>query len=507
MTATQRREVQDFDSWRHVARELVMAGVPPHDVEWVDVSDVGGHTRSLFEAATPAPPGEGQGAQVDASGPAHQASGTLRVSRQCLDALRSAAMYRDAGRWALLYRALWRWQQGDHAAISPADVDGARIHMMVKAVDHEIHRMHAFVRFREVPGDRPEGAPQFLAWFEPVHDILRAGAPYFLKRMGRATWMIATPGGVARSDGVRIEHGPPVPQPPPIDDAGESLWLTYYQHTFNPSRVNGKVMTQHMPVRYWKNLPEGKLIPGLLAEAGAGSQQLGQTDTVGARKGAAIRVSAARAMPARAAPRTLDTCTRCELGRHATQGVGGAGPRDARIMVVGEQPGDQEDLRGQAFVGPAGQLLDQALSTAQLPRQDIYLTNAVKHFKWEPRGKRRLHKTPAQQEVDACRYWLEQELAEIAPSVIVTLGATALRSVLNHARVKLQDQLGRPLRVGDTWVIPTWHPAYVLRVPDPRARTDALADIVAALRQAHALSSATLSADMNVADSPEPLPG
>jgi DNA polymerase len=370
---------------------------------------------------------------------------------------------------------------------------------MVKAVDHEIHRMHAFVRFREVMGERPEGAPQFLAWFEPVHDILRAGAPYFHRRMGRATWLIATPTGAAHCDGEGIVYGPPVPRPPPIDDAGEALWLTYYQHTFNPSRLNPQVMTQHMPVRYWKNLPEGKLIPGLMAQAVAGAQQLGQTDSVGARKGAEIRVSAARAMPVRAVPRNLDTCTRCELGRHATQGVGGSGPRDARIMVVGEQPGDQEDLRGLAFIGPAGQLLDQALSSAALPREEIYLTNAVKHFKWEPRGKRRLHKTPAQQEVEACRFWLEQELAEVAPTVIVTLGATALRSVLNQPRAKLQDQLGRPMRHGETWIIPTWHPAYVLRVPDPRARNDALADIVAALRQAHALSASASGATLEPA--------
>ncbi|QEI05580.1 UdgX family uracil-DNA binding protein [Pigmentiphaga aceris] len=515
MSTRHRYEIADFEAWRRIARELLLAGVPPHDVDWLDVSDSGSHTLSLFESAggdvsaarAPAMKPNSSAdlfSAADVSGADHQqmpssdvaehAAPVLRVSRQCLDVLRSAAMFRDAGRWALLYQALWRWQQGDQAAISPADSDGARIHVMVKAVQHEIHRMHAYVRFRETQGERPAGSPQFIAWFEPVHEILRAGAPYFRQRMGRASWMIATPGGIAQCHGEDIEYGPPIPQPPPIDDAGESLWLSYYQHTFNPSRVNARVMTQHMPVRYWKNLPEGKLIPGLVAQANAGSQQLGQTDSVGARKGAPIRVSAARAMPVREAPRTLDTCTRCELGRHATQGVAGIGPRNASIMLVGEQPGDQEDLQGTVFVGPAGQLLNQALEAATLSRDAIYLTNAVKHFKWEPRGKRRLHKTPAQQEVDACRYWLEQELTEVAPKVIVTLGATALRSVLNHARIKLQDQRGRPLRHGDTWVIPTWHPAYVLRVPDPRARTDALADIVAALRQAQALSESDVVA-------------
>src|SRR6202012_296446 len=128
-------------------------------------------------------------------------------------------------------------------------------------------------------------------------------------------------------------------------------------------------------------------------------------------------------------PATLDECRRCALWRDATQAVGGEGQRHASIMLIGEQPGDAEDVQGKPFVGPAGALLDKALQDAGVARNEVYVTNAVKHFKWTPRGKRRMHKTPAQREIDACEYWLERELSSVKPQVIVTLGATALKAM------------------------------------------------------------------------------
>ena len=134
-------------------------------------------------------------------------------------------------------------------------------------------------------------------------------------------------------------------------------------------------------------------------------------------------------------PGTLDECRRCPLWHDATQGVGGVGPAHAAIMMVGEQPGDSEDREGRPFVGPAGRLLDDALREAGVTRGTVFVTNAVKHFKWEPRGKRRMHKTPAQREVDACRYWLERELTRVSPRVVVALGSTALKALLQDAHV------------------------------------------------------------------------
>jgi uracil-DNA glycosylase family protein len=160
------------------------------------------------------------------------------------------------------------------------------------------------------------------------------------------------------------------------------------------------------------------------------------------------------------------------------------------MMVIGEQPGDQEDLQGKPFVGPAGALLDRALQEAGVERNEVYVTNAVKHFKWEPRGKRRLHKTPAQREVDACHYWIERELATHKPRVIVALGATALKSVLQTSAAKLQASMDQVIEHDGQQVIATLHPSYALRAPDAETRERAYQAIVAAFRRAHQLIAA-----------------
>ncbi|MBF6907426.1 uracil-DNA glycosylase, partial [Acinetobacter baumannii] len=146
-----------------------------------------------------------------------------------------------------------------------------------------------------------------------------------------------------------------------------------------------------------------------VSNAELGARSTGQAQAVGRKSGSTIPIAPADAQPERQQPSKLDECRRCDLWQFATQGVGGEGSKKAQIMLVGEQPGDQEDLAGKAFIGPAGQLLDRVFAAADLERRSIYLTNAVKHFKWEPKGKRRLHKTPAQREVEACHYWLEKE--------------------------------------------------------------------------------------------------
>jgi DNA polymerase len=156
-------------------------------------------------------------------------------------------------------------------------------------------------------------------------------------------------------------------------------------------------------------------------------------------------------------------------------------------MIVGEQPGDQEDLAGAPFVGPAGKLLDRVFDAAGVERRKIYLTNAVKHFKWEPRGKRRLHKTPAQREVEACHYWLDKELAALKPSVIVAMGSTALKSVLGSGQVTLKDTLGRAIEHDGRWVVTIYHPSYVLRVPDQAAKEQAFNVMVDGLKLAQDL--------------------
>src|SRR5438093_736313 len=178
----------------------------------------------------------------------------------------------------------------------------------------------------------------------------------------------------------------------------------------------------------------------------------------------------------------VQKCTGCDLYKNATQAVFGEGPSNGHVMLVGEQPGDQEDRQGKPFVGPAGALLDKALDDAGIPRTQVYVTNAVKHFKWEPRGKRRIHKKPRMSEIKACRPWLDAELRAIKPAIVVCLGATAAQSVLGP-QFKLMQHRGEilPSALADR-VLATIHPSAVLRAPDSEGRRAAYAMLVADLR-------------------------
>ena len=459
------RLAQSFDEWRAAARELIALKVPPANVAWLAQPDGGDLFSSPPEAtATDAP--------------------MLRLPRQLVELLQAAACFSAPDRWAFLYQVLWRWQLGQHDVVSPADADGARLHAMVKAVHREEHDMHAYVRFRE--RDEAQGAPRFVAWYEPVHEVLPQVARHFARRMGSISWMIATPGASMLWDGATLHAGPALLRgAADIDDAGEALWLTYYRSIFNPARVNADLLHSHIPARFWKNLPEGAIVPAMLSGAANGERRTGQTASVGQRQGAAmIQINSERAQPARATATTLDQCRRCELWKSATQAVPGIGPHTARIMLVGEQPGDQEDLAGLPFVGPAGALLDQAMQEAGMARDSIYLTNAVKHFKWEPRGKRRLHKTPAQREILACHGWLEEEIERGKPQVIVALGSTALKAVLQDGAASMTPLIGTPIEHDGRWVVTVYHPSYVLRARDEKSRRQAYAAIVDGLRQA-----------------------
>jgi len=179
--------------------------------------------------------------------------------------------------------------------------------------------------------------------------------------------------------------------------------------------------------------------------------------------------------------RAVNECRGCELYRYATQAVLGEGPARARLMLVGEQPGNEEDTQGHPFVGPAGKLLDSTLSDAGIDRDEVYVTNAVKHFKFEERGKRRLHKKPRMSEIKACQPWLEAEAALVRPEIIVCLGATAVQSILG-SRYKLTEQRGKFIE--HPWaklVTATIHPSAVLRTPEAAARHEEYRRLVADL--------------------------
>jgi uracil-DNA glycosylase len=184
----------------------------------------------------------------------------------------------------------------------------------------------------------------------------------------------------------------------------------------------------------------------------------------------------------------IDRCRRCDLWERATQGVAGEGNRHAALMLVGEQPGDREDLEGRPFVGPAGQLLRALIAQAGIADDAFYLTNAVKHFNWEPRGSRRIHKTPSQREVAACRDWLEAEIAALRPRAIVALGATALRALVGAAMTLTAARARPPHHAGGAPIIPTFHPSALLRERDDERKAAMRDDVLAAFARAKRLA-------------------
>jgi len=244
------------------------------------------------------------------------------------------------------------------------------------------------------------------------------------------------------------------------------------------------MMMAEMPKKYWKNLPEAELIPGLIAGAQAKFLDMGRRQPSEPLPFHHRLQKTARHVSEEpiAAEGTIDAlrrearhCSRCDLHCRATQTVFGEGPVNASIMMVGEQPGDQEDLAGRPFIGPAGRVFDDALSLAGLNRRELYVTNAVKHFKYAPRGKRRIHQRPNVGEVQQCRWWLTREITVVEPRLIVAMGATALFS-LTDRKDRLSDIRGRPIVMDETRTLfVTSHPSYVLRIADEDRRANELA--------------------------------
>jgi probable DNA metabolism protein len=463
---------RDFEEWRIAARRLLVDGVPPVDVIWAD-----------HDQPTLLPPDEVR--------PTPTGSRALAVPRSFMQAARVVACHRAADRWSLLYRILWRLAHGESALLERiTDEEVYRFQQMEKAVSRDRHKMTAFVRFRRV--DAAEGE-QYIAWHRPDHYIVKLTAPFFAERFAAMRWAILTPDDSVRWDGHSLcfSEGAPASAAPRGDDL-ESLWRTYYANIFNPARIKLNAMRKEMPVRHWATLPETQIIPDLLRDAPRRveemvrkSRDIAKPD--GKMNDCPTATSAAEFLPARIElPQLIAAAKKCEgcsIYCNATQTVFGEGPANAKLMIVGEQPGDQEDLAGRPFVGPAGHLLDRVMGEVGLPRDQVYVTNAVKHFKWEPRGKRRVHARPSSREVAACRPWLQAEIAAIKPAMIVALGATAAQSLFGNG-FRVTQLRGQPIKSDHApWCMATVHPSALLRTPDEQ-REEAIAAFAHDLRKA-----------------------
>ncbi len=447
-----------FEAWKEAARRALWEGLHPTEVVWWETGDPQPALGLFNEVAT-----------EPTAAPSEE---LFRVPAAFPPLARRVSCHRDPQRWHLLYATLWRLTHGEPKLLEIAsDPDTHELQRLDRAIRDDVHKMRAFVRFRETLPD-PAGQPWYVAWFEPQHDILELNARFFTDRFANMRWSILTPDRCMHWDGSQLNYTACVSKnEAPTEDSVEALWVKYYGQIFNPARIKTRAMQHSMPKRYWKNLPEAATISALLQEAPArvdrmiAASEMKRTDHL---EWQPAEPPQTRSLPELAA--AAARCKACPLYKTATQTVFGEGPADATIVLVGEQPGDKEDLAGHPFVGPAGQLLDRALAEAGVERSLCYVTNTVKHFKWEPRGKRRLHATPNSRDIAACRPWLEAELASLCPTTLVCLGSTAAKAICGPEARVLRDRGKFMETTFCRRTLLTVHPSSLLRAPSEEER-------------------------------------
>jgi probable DNA metabolism protein len=414
--------VNDLDQWRAAARALLLAGVPPEEVSWDDPAV----PQDLFGASELPPPAV-TGRKVGV------------VPERFLALAAAAICHSDPGRFALLYSLLWRLQKDRTILSNRDDPDVGKLHRRVEAVMAEQKRMRAELRFRRaVTADGHKG---LAAWFAPRHYVLERVAPHFTREYRREAWVIATPCRSAYWDRHSLSFGPGGRRPggsydETTSNRSEAQIIAPREGHAEPMETEMEMRTESQtPIRQARRTAREEIEP--------------QAEEI-------VSLADARA--------AVEDCRRCPLYEFATQAVFGEGPARAEIMFVGEQPGDQEDVHGRPFVGPAGKVFDKALEKVGIERKSVYVTNAVKHFKFQQRGKKRMHQRPNSGEIQACRFWLDLEREFVKPKVIVALGATAAQSLLGRTAT-ISSLRGTPVTLEDgTLLYVTIHPSYLLRL-------------------------------------------
>ena len=455
----------NFDEWRIKARLLLQEKVRPEDVFWQYHS-----SPTLFDGEPATQPSEKY--------PTAQQGQEFLVPKQFINLAKNVICHESEDSAALLYRLLYRLQHDKTLLEKIYDIDTATALSRQKAVCHDIHHMHAFLRFKEIGNLGDDTVRRcFSAWYEPQHFIIAEAIPFFSRRFSDMDWQILTPKGCAYYLNERLFFGEPVFKKPENKDQTEELWKTYFACIFNPARLKVKTMQSHMPKKYWSNLPEAEIIDSLVDNAETRIETMEKQPVLQpplfhsrlTERNAenVIRTS----LKSQATLKTLDdlnkgvkSCKRCPLHCSATQAVCGEGPEKASLMIVGEQPGDREDLLGRPFVGPAGQIFEKTIEKVGMQRDEVYITNAVKHFKYELKGRKRLHKRADRSEVEHCRWWLMKEIDIVKPKLIVAMGKTALFS-LTGLNEPISGMVGKIIETEEKIaVLVTLHPSYLLRI-------------------------------------------
>lgn len=337
-------QIEDFHDWRSTARYLITKNVSPNALRLLENDG----QQVLF-------------ANAIESDPNTTKSFTFRVPGNFISLAKSVSFHRDADRWNLLYRVLWRIRNEGRSLLEiETDKDVYRLTRMEKQVRRDAHKMKAFVRFRKIESNDEEF---YVAWHQPDHRILRRVAPFFSRRFAAMNWSILTPDESVTWDQKKLHYGKGVARSDaPEFDELEDLWRTYYANIFNPARIKIKMMKSEMAVRYWKNLPEAEIIDDLISNAPRRVEQMIEQHE-GFQQTAVdfiTRIESERlTLPSLRQMATV--CEACDLYQEANQTVFGEGPTNAKIVLLGEQPGDEEDIQGRPFVGPAGMILDNAL--------------------------------------------------------------------------------------------------------------------------------------------------
>jgi uracil-DNA glycosylase family protein len=421
----------DWIGWRRAARAYVLASVEPGELTWT----------------------------VDGtSGPVPDIQGGFTLSRAWVSLLSLAFQAREPERFGLLYALVWRAHRDGLALSGDDDPDTRIARRWAQAVRADAHRMRTQVRFARVDF---LGREHFLGWFAPDHFVLESNARLLARRDPHG-FTIVTPDGTAHRDEAGLRFGAGLRDPG--DDETLLAWWDVHHETILASSNQGGGLPEA------EDLDE---IPRPMDQPPIGPVVLSTTHS-----GVIGQLA-----------RDASTCERCALCGPASQTVFGEGSGAFRVMFIGEQPGDQEDIIGRPFVGPAGQLLDVALEEAGIDRRRIYITNAVKHFKFTPRGRRRIHQSPSPQEIDICRFWLDEERKAVNPRLLVLMGGSAGRAVLGRP-VAVTRERGRPFNLPDGGTaFLTVHPSYLLRQPDEASRAREYAAFVRDLRAVRDLIS------------------
>lgn len=469
----------EFDDFRQKARSLARERVHPREVTWREPKGEG-PTLSMFSSAD----------FTDASfakseNRAHELQADVRVTPEFMRLAEAVAHSSAPGKWDLLYRLLWRLTFENKRLLEIMTDDDVKEALDIqKKIKREIHKIHAFVRFERVDDPEEPAGERYLAWIKTDHPCLKLAAPFFQRRFGDRSFSIFTPFESAHWNRKDLTFDSGVASAPHRGESMDDLWKSYYKSSYNPARINISMMKKELPVRYWNALPEAEIIRDLIQQTPELLRKMAKNQNV--------RAEPPNTNDLGTLAKALKSCQACPLFESATHAVMGEGPAQARVMIIGEQPGDHEDLAGRPFVGPAGQLLDRVMNGIGLLRENVYVTNAVKHFKWKPvaGSKERLHQRASGSEMHACKPWLEREVEALRPDVIVCLGATAAQTIFGRV-VKISDFKDQVIKDNPyaPTVLVSYHPSAILRAVDKKEARDLEDALSRTLALAHALAT------------------